>query len=309
MRNSENVENFEISENLEENEKLKNLNKGFLTEINLEKISCICGKKLTNSKKSAFCVACGNPTCSEKCHYENFEKKKICTFSENFLKEQKIKSLRSLTFENVKIAEKLNLATGSFLQKTSKSFLYGMKHFKKNHIFLQRGFRHFGNPINSQQFLKIQKKLKNEKFQKIENSENLQKIENSKEIKKSENFENFENFEKSENLNFLKNLKILKEKKLDYFFNRRRLCYCNCLSCSSRNFHPIISCWQDCQNSNQIFLQDFLKNEKLQKICECNCEFCKSGQVNLAHKDIDCILFCDEKDSEVFLDNDTDDDN
>ena len=286
---------------------------------------------MKNSEKSAFCVCCGNPTCSEKCHFENFEKTKICTFSKNFDKSQKTKSLRSLTFENIKIAEKLNLATGSFLQKTSKSFIYGMKHYKQDFIFLQRGFRQYGNPLTNEEFERIYLKkkkeyLKNtEYYTQIENTENSEKNENKqntenqnkqenlKNLNKKENLENLktknpeksskkvENLKNPESSNFLENLKILKKNKIDYFFNHRRVCNCSCIGCASRQSHPALTCYKECENTNQIYLQDFLENKKFDDVCECGCEFCKSGAVNLAHKEVDCILYCDEKDFEEIL--------
>ncbi len=160
---------------------------------------------MIDKKNSAFCVACGNATCSDTCH-QIYEENNVCSFHTNFVKEKELKSLRSLRFDNVFFAEKNNLAVGTILNKTSKSFIYGMKNEKKHHLYLQRGFRQYGNPEE----------------------------------------------------NVLEHLIVFNIFGIDYVFNRRRLCFCDCIYCSNRFNHPFISCWNDCKNCDQNILQDFV---------------------------------------------------
>lgn len=88
-------------------------------------------------------MACGNPTCSEKCHrnlIDQFE----CVFHLNFTKEAKNVGLRSFPFQNAAYAERNTLATGTPLAKTSRSFLFPMKHSKIGWVYFQQGYLRYG---------------------------------------------------------------------------------------------------------------------------------------------------------------------
>jgi len=102
--------------------------------------------KFTDSEESAFCVACGNATCSSKCHEEHFKAKKLCNFHANFAKdfESTGMNMRSLTLKNILYANEKRLSVGSPLNRTSRSFMFGMKHSDSDKIYTQRGFRQYG---------------------------------------------------------------------------------------------------------------------------------------------------------------------
>ena len=98
-----------------------------------------------SSSESAFCAACGNATCSPECHHKYFENTNLCSFHEHFAPEEPLVSLRSLTLENIQFAEKERLAVGTPLNRTSRSYFFGMAHPEKHKIYVQRGFRQYGD--------------------------------------------------------------------------------------------------------------------------------------------------------------------
>ena len=109
------------------------------------------GTHFLRNEHSAFCVACGNATCSAACHDKYLQSPGLCTFAKNFQANEfetgelaSQRNMRALTLMNIKFAEKENLSSGMPLNRTSRSFLFGMKHPEKNKIYLQRGFRQYG---------------------------------------------------------------------------------------------------------------------------------------------------------------------
>lgn len=107
----------------------------------------VCDNKRTpleESKDSAFCVACANPSCSEECHNDFYVHEKACHFHKNFDEWKPNKSIRSLTFNNIRYAEEKDFPVGTILNKSSSSYLMGLKHAKKDWVYLQRGYKDYG---------------------------------------------------------------------------------------------------------------------------------------------------------------------
>ena len=131
------------------------------------------GTHFLKSEQSAFCVACGNATCSAACHKKYFEHENLCTFSENFDQESlkadeknSSQNLRSLTLQNIKFAEEQNLTVGMPLNRTSRTFLFGMRHPEHDMVYLQRGFRQYGRigVLSLEQYLKRHKSFRRIQF-------------------------------------------------------------------------------------------------------------------------------------------------
>ena len=99
---------------------------------------------LADSSTSTFCAACGNATCSEACHTAHYEETGMCHFHTNFTKEAPVKNLLSLPFDNIYYADEMNFPIGTPLNKTSQSYMVGMRHPVKEWVYLQRGFRDYG---------------------------------------------------------------------------------------------------------------------------------------------------------------------
>lgn len=130
------------SEKAEKN--LRLFNAGVLAELNVNDLKCQCGIEVSKGSQPGFCVACGNAHCSDLCH-SLLSDSLQCVFHLNFSSEAPYYLLRSLRFENIKYAEANRLAVGSPLQKTSRSFLFGMKHNQEGMIYLQKGWLSFGH--------------------------------------------------------------------------------------------------------------------------------------------------------------------
>ena len=89
-------------------------------------------------------MACANFTCSAACHQEHFERSDRCTFHRHFAPGSPLVRMRSLTRQNIEFAESEKLRVGSPLNRTSRSYLFGMKHPEPGFIYAQRGFRQYG---------------------------------------------------------------------------------------------------------------------------------------------------------------------
>lgn len=101
-------------------------------------------KELAKSPGAAFCVACGNYTCSPECH-SALERDGDCLFHLNFTEDAPGRQLRSLTVGGIFRAKEEGLPVGTLLNRTSRSFLFGMQHSDRGKIFLQRGYMIYGN--------------------------------------------------------------------------------------------------------------------------------------------------------------------
>jgi len=134
--------NQDYLKNLTEEQQLLNL--GYLARFNITYANCPCGAPLTESEHSAFCVACANATCSAECHDTYIKDKGLCTFHQNFDKELKNLNMRSLTVKHNKKYHQRNLSVGTPICQTSQAFLYGMVAENEDEIYLQRGYRQYG---------------------------------------------------------------------------------------------------------------------------------------------------------------------
>lgn len=103
------------------------------------------GTPFLESATSAFCVACGNATCSAACHTRFFEHSSKCTFHNHFLEGSPVIQMRSLTRQNIEFGEKKKLAVGTLLNRTSRSYLFGMVHPEPGKLYAQRGYRQYGD--------------------------------------------------------------------------------------------------------------------------------------------------------------------
>lgn len=124
------------------------------------------GTKFLDSKESAFCVACGNATCSSNCHTHYFERTDKCTYHQHFIDSAPIKQLRSLTLQNINFAQNEQLSPGTLLNRTSRNYFFGMAHPDQGFIYAQRGFRQYG-PIGVR--LTRQTPLKHSPFSRLIN--------------------------------------------------------------------------------------------------------------------------------------------
>lgn len=90
-------------------------------------------------------MACGNATCSPKCHTRFFQGRNKCTFHQQFREDAPLVQLRSLTKTNIDYARDNKLALGTLLNRTSRSYLFGMAHPEPGLMYAQRGFRQYGD--------------------------------------------------------------------------------------------------------------------------------------------------------------------
>ncbi|KRX09541.1 hypothetical protein PPERSA_12284 [Pseudocohnilembus persalinus] len=129
--------------------KNKLFNQGYLTKLTLEKLQCPCGSYIDQERPgSGMCVACGTATCSHECHQKYVEEEHQCTFNNNFSKEMKGRGMRSLLFKNISIMKKKGYSDFTQITKTSPHFITGLLTEKLSEIYLLRGFRQYGNPVN-----------------------------------------------------------------------------------------------------------------------------------------------------------------
>lgn len=117
---------------------------GYLAKFHTEFAHCPCGTPLKESEYSAFCVACANATCSSECHQKYFKEPGLCTFHKNFIKDLKSINMRSLTLRQNNKYHEENASPGTPVCMTSRAFLYGMTSEDPNVIYLQRGYRQYG---------------------------------------------------------------------------------------------------------------------------------------------------------------------
>lgn len=91
----------------------------------------------------------------------------------------------------------------------------------------------------------------------------------------------------------LERVNIIDEASLDFNFNKRRKCGCDCFYCQEFDKHPVAACRKGCLNSEQMLLQDYIHDEEMEKTCECGCDFCTSGVTVHVHKKLDCLFSCE----------------
>ncbi len=97
------------------------------------------GNSFLDKEDSFICAACGNISCSDKCHHDHYAEPDICQFKYNFLNKDEKHSLPSITSQNIHYARKYNLAQGTPLNKTSRNFISAYKSADEFKIYLQRG--------------------------------------------------------------------------------------------------------------------------------------------------------------------------
>lgn len=138
-------------------------NLGFPIQINLLKLKCPCGKEFLDSENSAFCSACGTATCSPECHKKYAEKENKCYFKINFNDNQeteKITGLRLITVRSILDGIEQDLPPYSKNSISNSKFISSFTSQVAFTIILLRGFRQYGNPLDST--LSEMTELKNE---------------------------------------------------------------------------------------------------------------------------------------------------
>lgn len=131
------------------NELNEKFNLGHRTLIDWETAKCPCGAPLIGKKESAICSACGTATCSAACHDYFVQSRGMCLFVRNFTSSadlRNIQGLRNIHWRNGYAMQKDGLKEFHTCAKSSPKFIHAMLGPKKNTMWLQRGFRHFGQP-------------------------------------------------------------------------------------------------------------------------------------------------------------------
>ncbi|CAD8119256.1 unnamed protein product [Paramecium sonneborni] len=140
--------NLQNNENLSEKDNLnlttlRAFNTGSLIQLDINKLQCICGKPA--DENTAICAACGSATCSQQCHQELVNQDK-CKFHHNFTEKAKLVSLRSILLKNAYFLFDKGYAQGTVFSRTSQNFISAFLTSQRSSIYLQRGFRQYGNP-------------------------------------------------------------------------------------------------------------------------------------------------------------------
>jgi len=127
-------------------------NLGYPFQINLLNLKCPCGKDFLESEKSTICSACGTATCSAECHKKYAENENNCYFNINFDDEKESKNITGLRLITAKsilegIEEKLppysrnSISNSKYISSFTSQIAFT--------IILMRGFRQYGNPVET----------------------------------------------------------------------------------------------------------------------------------------------------------------
>jgi len=104
------------------------------------------GKLIEHEIDAGICAACATATCSKECHDKYAKEVNECTFHHNFTVDLADSSMRSLLFRNGYFLFDNGYGVGTPISKTSKYFTQGYISDKRDTLYLQRGFRIYGNP-------------------------------------------------------------------------------------------------------------------------------------------------------------------
>ena len=100
-----------------------------------------------------MCAACATWTCSLECHTKYMSETNLCTFHHNFSKSLlsmvaasvlTFQSMRSIRLSVISKLHAQHLAQGTAVCKTSRAFMFAALGESSEHIFVQRGFRQYG---------------------------------------------------------------------------------------------------------------------------------------------------------------------
>ncbi|EAR87850.1 hypothetical protein TTHERM_00006140 (macronuclear) [Tetrahymena thermophila SB210] len=127
-------------------QKNKDYNCGHLAKLHLQNLKCPCGKPIEHEMNAGICAACSTATCSKECHDKYAKEVNECTFHHNFTVDMPNQTLRSILFRNAYYLFDNGYGMGTPISKTSKLFTTGYLSDKRDSIYLQRGFRIYGNP-------------------------------------------------------------------------------------------------------------------------------------------------------------------
>lgn len=129
------------------NEVNDQFNSGYRTLIDFETARCPCGSPLLGNKNSTVCSACGTATCSAECHDYYVQSRNKCLFIRNFVDNEdtrKIQGLRNIMWLNSYLMHRDNHKEFTVCSRSSPKFIFAMLGPKKNTMWLQRGYRHYG---------------------------------------------------------------------------------------------------------------------------------------------------------------------
>lgn len=104
----------------------------------------LLGSTVHDKEEGGMCVACGTWTCSQKCHAKYMSEPNLCTFHNNFARNLGVMSMRSLRNPIIKKLQEDKLAVGTPLGKTSRAYVFGTIGDDKDFIYIQRGYRQYG---------------------------------------------------------------------------------------------------------------------------------------------------------------------
>ena len=127
-------------------------NQGYRATVDLDQLRCPCGNKIAGSRTSTFCAACGTATCSAECHDRFAQSTGKCLFIRNFVENEhtsKIQGLRSILWINQFAMINDNHAEGTSFSRTSPKFKIASLGPTRKTIYLQRGYRQYGQPLES----------------------------------------------------------------------------------------------------------------------------------------------------------------
>ena len=125
-------------------------NAGYRTLLDWESAKCPCGTKLVGNKNSTICSACGTATCSAACHDHYVQSKGKCLFVRNFITRNETKDIqgfRNIYWLNAYLMYRDNLPEFTPCSRSSPKFMIAMLGPNKNTMWLQRGYRHYGQPL------------------------------------------------------------------------------------------------------------------------------------------------------------------
>lgn len=125
-------------------------NAGYRTLIDFEDARCPCGSRLVGKKTATVCAACGTATCSAECHDRYVQSQGRCLFIRNFVdspETRHIQGLRNIYWINGYAMYRDNCCEFTECSTCSHKFMKATLGPKKNTMWLQRGFRHYGQPM------------------------------------------------------------------------------------------------------------------------------------------------------------------
>lgn len=102
------------------------------------------GSTVHDKEEGGMCVACGTWTCSQKCHTKYLSEPSLCTFHHNFARNLGVMSMRSLRNPVIRQLQGEGLAVGTPIGKTSRSYVFGSLSESNDYIYIQRGYRQYG---------------------------------------------------------------------------------------------------------------------------------------------------------------------